>query len=45
MWFTVKKKRNKKETEESFSVKNDNGDISFNFENCNVTINIKNHNN
>ena len=39
------KKRNKKETEESFSVKNDNGNISFNFENFNVTINIHNHNN
>ena len=33
------KKRNKTKTEESFSVKNDNGNISF------VTINIHNHNN
>ena len=38
------KKRNKKETEESVSVKNDNGNISINLENCNVTINIHNHN-
>ena len=38
------KKRNKKETEESISFKNDNGNNSFNFENCNVTINIHNYN-